>query len=316
MGENSNISWTTHSFNPWMGCQRWSEGCRRCYAETLVTGRMGLPLWGPKADRQVTSLDNWKKPRKWNRDAVASGLRARVFCSSLADVFEDRPDLVEPRARLFRLIEETPHLDWLLLTKRPENMRAMAVAAGWPARWPDNVWAGCTVESQEMAIKRLPHILLVPARIRFLSCEPLLTRLDLSYWIRRGERTSFRQDGSAPLGAFCDHPLCPEEAPCPEHHRIDWVIVGGESGARKGPNAARAFDLRWAREIRDLCLATRTAFFMKQLGSCPVDSTHVAAATPPAPVTMLTTKGDTLADFPLDLQIQEFPPDGAIAGAT
>lgn len=134
----------------------------------------------------------WKQPEKWNREAKRDGVRRRVFCASLADVFEDRPDLVSPRARLFRLIEECDALDWLLLTKRPENM--LRLAAVWCGKWPANVWAGTTVEDQRRADERIPELLRVPAVVRFLSCEPLLEAVDVS------------------------------------NSGIDWIIVGGESG--------------------------------------------------------------------------------------
>ena len=125
MAENSAISWTDHTFNPWVGCQKVSAGCLNCYAETLMDRRWGKVKWGPGGTRVVTSEANWRQPLKWNRQAEETGGRLRVFCASLADVFEDRPELMEPRRRLFDLIQETPNLDWLLLTKRPQNIQRM-----------------------------------------------------------------------------------------------------------------------------------------------------------------------------------------------
>lgn len=185
MAENSKISWTHHTFNPWMGCAKVSPGCKHCYAETLVTGRMGLPVWGAHADRKITADSTWKEPYRWQKKARAAGERHRVFCASLADVFEPRPELAPVRARLFSMIESTPDLDWLLLTKRPERMAQLAAEAGWCEWWPSNVWAGTTAENQEEADRRIPHLLQVPAKVRFLSCEPLLGPLDLVGWADR-----------------------------------------------------------------------------------------------------------------------------------
>jgi len=121
MGENSKIEWTTHTFNPWWGCTKVSEACKNCYAETWAK-RVGQKVWGPKAERRTMSENHWKQPLKWNRDTENTTERPRVLCASMADVFEDRPELAAPRARLFELIEATPNLDWLLLTKRPQNV--------------------------------------------------------------------------------------------------------------------------------------------------------------------------------------------------
>lgn len=164
MAETSGISWTRSTFNPWMGCQRVSPGCEHCYAETFVTNRMGyngtrLPqLWGPRGDRKRTRRAYWAQARRWNRAASESGEFWPVFCASLADVFEDRPELVPWRAELFELIDETPCLTWQLLTKRPENIVRMM-----PGRWvsspsskiPDNVWLGTTAEDQRRYEERV-----------------------------------------------------------------------------------------------------------------------------------------------------------------
>src|SRR5262245_49470954 len=134
MGADSKIQWTDHTFNPWIGCAHVSEACRFCYAESerfvQVKRGQGVELWGPNAARYVTSATNWKLPLRWNREALEVGERRRVFCASLADVFEDRRELDEPRSWLWALIERTPWLDWLLLTKRPENIWKM-----YPPRW-------------------------------------------------------------------------------------------------------------------------------------------------------------------------------------
>lgn len=277
--ENSKISWTTHTFNPWRGCTKISSGCKHCYAEQLVTGRMGLPLWGDTAERRIAAESTWREPIRWNRKAREAGERHRVFCASLADVFEPRSDLEAPRARLARVIEETPALDWLLLTKRPGGMIALGERMGWRGAWPANVWAGTTVENQDAANERIPQLVLVPARVRFVSAEPLLEAVNLSH-------------ASYPvLGAGSFLGVLP----------VEWVIVGGESGPH-----ARPFDLAWARSLRDQCKAAGTAFFMKQLGSnawegpaelhARFKTAHRAGADP--------------AEWPEDLRTQELPGGG------
>lgn len=165
--KNSNIEWTTHTFNPWIGCTKVSDGCKNCYAEALDR-RWGHKRWGPTAARVRTSEANWKKPLQWNAEAAKAKRRDRVFCASLADVFDDH-ESVDPhwRADLFNLIDSTPHLDWLLLTKRPENIqRFMPNLAESEHMWPRaNVWLGTTVENQEQSEKRIPHLLKAPAAV-------------------------------------------------------------------------------------------------------------------------------------------------------
>lgn len=250
MAENSAIEWTDHTFNPWWGCTRVSPACNHCYAETLAK-RFGTG-WGDKADRKFFGDKHWNDPLRWNRSAERSGVRARVFCASMADVFEARPELAEQRMRLWNLIDNTPMLDWLLLTKRPENVRDM-VPTGWlteygmPAEmgggrvgnWPANAWVGTTVENQRYADERIPHLLEVPAPVLFLSCEPLLGPLDLSRYLP-GDRACW--DG-------------------PEPRTIGWVIAGGESG-----RGARPMHPEWARDLRDAATAAGVAFLFKQWG--------------------------------------------------
>lgn len=198
MGENSKIEWTRHTFNPWIGCQKVSPGCDHCYAEAMMADRYGRVIWGPHGDRSRTSPGNWRKPRQWDRAAAAAGERHRVFCASLADVFDNhRSILPEWRADLWSLIRETQNLDWLLLTKRPQNIAKM-LPADWGDGW-QHVWLGTTVENQDEADRRIPHLRAVPAKVRFLSAEPLV------------------------------------EMTVPDLRGIAWVIVGGESGrcARK-----------------------------------------------------------------------------------
>lgn len=236
MGKTTEISWTDSTWNPWIGCAKISAGCANCYAQTLMDTRYGRVEWGPNGTRSATSAAYWKKPRAWNTEAKRTGVRRKVFCGSLCDAFEDRHDTNAWRISLLELIELTHGLDWLLLTKRPENVvRLIEQAAGRDVlnffeRNP-HVWFGVSVENQEQADKRIPHLLMVPARVRFLSMEPLLGPV------------SFHDITNRLLGG------------------IDWVIVGGESGP-----GARPMDPDWARSIRDECKAGGVPFFMKQMG--------------------------------------------------
>lgn len=191
--ENSIIAWTDNTFNPAMGCTKVSPGCAHCYAETLTKNRMGLKLWGPQAARQVTTSANWAKPRRWNREAAASGVRLKTFCASLCDVFEDHPTIDGMRPRLWSLIRETPNLDWQLLTKRPERIASNLPDDWGPDGWP-HVWLGTSVESEEYA-HRIDELRVIPAVVRFVSYEPA-------------------------LGPLADANLS----------GIDWLICGGESG--------------------------------------------------------------------------------------
>jgi protein gp37 len=169
MGENSTIEWTHHTFNPWVGCQKVSPGCDHCYAEGWAK-RTGSVQWGPHADRRRTTVDYWKKPLKWNRDAT----RYRVFCASLADWLDNKvPD--QWRVDLAALIRATPNLDWLLLTKRIENYARLAP---WVTP-PDNVWIGVTAEDQEHYDRRWKILQAIPAAVRFISYEPAIGPLTL-----------------------------------------------------------------------------------------------------------------------------------------
>lgn len=252
MGEQTAIAWTDHTFNPWWGCERVSPGCQHCYAEGFAK-RTGHNVWGKTADRRMFGDKHWAEPLRWDRDAAAAGRPALVFCASMADVFEDRPELVEPRARLFELIEATPNLVWQLLTKRVETVRHLL-----PERWlppvapaehlvwtgPPNVWIGTTVEDQQRAA-RLWWLVDLPVPVRFVSCEPLLERVDLTN-IPIPDLAGFEWRGRRPaLNALTGHVIGPDDV---LPHRVDWVIVGGESGPGHRP-----FDIDAARVIRDHC---------------------------------------------------------------
>ena len=256
--ENSKIEWTDHTWNPWMGCTKVSPGCKFCYAETLMDTRYGKVEWGPQGKRVRTSDANWRKPLAWNRAAEFAGQRARVFCASLADVFEVKPDqaleMERWRGELWDLIDATPWLDWLLLTKRPETVAGLVpyVKNGHP--WPDNVWLGTSVENQKYADERIPELLKVPAAVRFLSCEPLLGPVDLSQWL---VAEHYAVEVPAPKGI--GYPPTVKVARI--RKAINWVIVGGESG-----RDARPMHPDWARSLRDQCLEAGVPFFFKQWG--------------------------------------------------
>jgi protein gp37 len=272
--KNSHIEWTDHTFNPWEGCTKVSPGCAHCYAETRNVRFSAGRNWGPGAPRRRTSPANWHQPVTWNRAAEGSRLPPRVFSASLADWLDDE---ISPQwlADFLTLIHYTPHLDWLLLTKRPQNWRSRLEATGgcdfdsdfsnpsgmigeWlRGRAPENVWIGTTVEDQTRADQRIPELMKIPAVVRFLSCEPLLGPLDLYNGDpdpRLGGHTATRtylgdwwEPGDNPRG--------------PSRHGVDWVICGGESG-----HGARVMNPDWARSLRDQCAAAEVSFFFKQWG--------------------------------------------------
>ena len=224
MGANSKIEWTTHTFNPWWGCTKVSEACKHCYAESWAK-RVGKQVWGPGAERRTFGDEHWRQPIRWNAQATVGNERPRVFCASMADVFEDRDDLDPLRSRLWDIIDATPNLDWLLLTKRPGNVLDRV---RWGDNWPSNVWLGTTVELQKRAEELLPDLAAIPAKVRFISAEPLLGPLEIRIW----------------LGTT-----------------IDWVITGGESGPK-----ARPATPEWFRSLHIQCMEKEVPFHFKQWG--------------------------------------------------
>lgn len=235
--ENTKIEWAHHTFNPWRGCQKVAPECDNCYAEAMDKRFFGGRNWGPlrvlpedrsTGWRSLYSDANWQQPLRWARKARALGERHRVFCASLGDVLEDREELHEPRKRLCDLIHQTADaLDWLLLTKRPQN--AILI----PSDIWERVWAGTSAGLQSTAEKNIPHLLKISAKKLFLSAEPLLGPVDVSIYL-----------------AHWDWP------------RLNWVICGGESGPE-----ARAMHPDWARSLLNQCLAADVPFFFKQWGA-------------------------------------------------
>lgn len=172
MSEETIIAWTDHTFNPWMGCEKVSDGCKNCYALTLTKNRMGLDLWGSHAPRQVTKSP-WKNVVRWNSAAATE--RKRVFCASLCDVFEDHPVANATRPKLWDLVRHSRNLDWQILTKRPERI-ASNLPSDWGRGW-NHVWLGTSIEDMRVA-ERADYLREIPAAVRFISYEPALGPLD------------------------------------------------------------------------------------------------------------------------------------------
>lgn len=300
MSEQTNIEWCDSTFNPWLGCTRVSTACDNCYAAVSTPARtLGL-TWGPNQERRRTAPSNWKQPVKWNAQAEAfqakHGRRQRVFCASLADVFDNEIP-AEWRADLFELIEATPELDWLLLTKRVGNVETMVPETWLTGEWPANAWLGITAVTQKEVNRDVAKLVELPAPIRFLSMEPLLEGVDILKWLDpftcadcgfHGSEEDAGADGCNECGeVFGDSQTCQHcgaddqsaKRSCPScgSHRsferdhgfkfesgrrlIDWVIVGGESGP-----GARPMHADWARSLRDQCVNAGVPFLFKQWG--------------------------------------------------
>lgn len=302
MGEATGIEWARNSdgspgytFNPWRGCTKISEACRFCYAERDRSVRLHRVGWGPTAERRIAADSTWAQPLAWDMKHRRARTRGRVFCASLADIFEDRPELEAPRIRLLALIALTPSLDWLLLTKRPEVMarvmndpglyeRVLAAANVWRRAYPrrdlsaipvsnpssgwHNLWAGTTVENQRAADERIPHLLRVPARVRFLSCEPVLGYINMSGGLFT-QPPEGEPDESPEAGGMWGGPRTLGAA------GLSWVIAGGESGP-----GARPSHPDWFRGLRDQCAAAGVPFFFKQWGDWRPKTIQVSFACP------------------------------------
>lgn len=305
MSENSKIEWCDHTFNPWIGCTKVSPGCAHCYAELSTRARVlragGQETWGKGAQRSRTT-STWGDPVKWNREAAGEALkyeidfdqqlrrgeqpvyapprRPRVFCASLADWLDDEVP-IEWLVDLLELIRNTPQLDWLLLTKRPANWKTriglaarhvrehggdMGLFCAWGhGEAPENIWIGTTVEDQQRADERIPILLSIPAKVRFLSCEPLLGPVNITEIVHRNDPL-FDPDNRPILNAF--NSLVHHEHTCitgPSTEGtadgVHWVIAGGESGSN-----ARPMQPEWARSLRDQCQEAKVPFLFKQWG--------------------------------------------------
>jgi len=319
MSSNSAIEWTKHTFNGWWGCREVHAGCANCYAKTFDK-RVGGNHWGKGSPRRMI-LGEWGNPAKWNKAAAEAGEQHHVFCSSMCDVFEDyegpvvdqqgkRVEFVGKtthgvragqfdyengkvywsipalRERIFQIIDETPNLLWLLLTKRPENVCRM-VPDRWLSKWPENVMTGTSPCDQKTADKCIPELLKVPGR-RFLSAEPLIGAVNLT------EALYGNRKGINPA-------------------TVDWVIVGGESGP-----GARPCDIDWVRSIVSQCKEAGVPVFVKQLGAKPEEVNTGDAMPMPfefddggEEVARIykprDRKGGDMAEWPEDLRVREFP---------
>lgn len=324
MGEITKISWCDSTFNPWVGCSKVSPGCVNCYAETQVNRFGGdfskrkrtsaanwkEPVkWNRKpwicddcgASRNIDDNDSVSSCENCG-EATQTFHRRRVFCGSLCDWLDDQVP-IEWLSGLLNLIHQTPNLNWLFLTKRTQNWvdRISKVITHWgitgggdaadmvmdwrfDAKPPNNVWIGTTVEDQARADERIPQLLSIPAKVRFLSCEPLLGPIDLSVYF------TIKRFGGIDSDQF-----------------INWVIVGGESGPK-----ARPCNIDWIRDIVRQCREANVACFVKQLGSLPIRSgmcnsewrDEIRICGKFSEITH--PKGGDPSEWPEDLRVQQF----------
>ena len=357
MGANTKIEWCDFTFNPWRGCQKVAPGCVNCYAEAQSKRNpKTLGVWGPDGTRVVASESMWRQPLGWNKvqHCYPQSPTPRVFCGSLCDVFEDwrlpvvnsrgeqlfvhadgtmdcaqhgkQANLADVRARLFSLIDQTLNLDWLLLTKRPENVRRMWVARDLGERdegiaegdygyYRDsdhafrrrNVWLGTSIACQEDADRNISELLKCSdlCAKTFLSIEPLIGPVDLkSKWF-----------GPQAEGEWLNVVECGHAA---NQYGINWVIVGGESGPK-----ARPCDIAWIRSIVRQCRDAGVPVFVKQLGAFVIDDNSDCDCGTPSngwpPTTCGVTcteglkirirdpKGGDPAEWPEDVRVREVP---------
>lgn len=239
MGKTT-IEWTDFTFNLWWGCVEVSDECDECYARTFAK-RLGMDLWGKDAPRRFFGDAYWDQPIAWNAEAQAIGRRMRVFCASMADICErhGNPETMAQmdaaRRRLVQLIFHTPYLDWLLLTKRPQDF--IKLFPEWARRFPSNVWPGVTCGYPDVAWRLDTLCDLPPAYVKFVSYEPALRGMDFRPWFGRG---------------------------------LNWVIAGGEGRLQK--SASRPPHPQWIRTARDHAVQAGVSFLFKQWGDwLPID---------------------------------------------
>ena len=272
MSDHTAIEWCDATLNCWWGCTKVSDGCKFCYAEHLADHRHHKGNWGPTGIRQ--EVKSWRSTlNKISNRAKSEGRRLKVFCQSMSDTFEgaetmggiasDNWKLVRRlQDELLGAILEHQELDFLLLTKRPENVLDVvhrhdcATTKGYNWQWPSNLWIGTSVEDQKTADERIPHLLEIPAAVRFLSCEPLLGPVDL-FDVAGTDCLDWDRDNYCK----CGDGECSECWQSPSASTIHWLICGGESG----PNA-RPMHPDWAKSLRDQCQSAGVPFFFKQWG--------------------------------------------------
>lgn len=316
MAEKSNIEWTDATANFWWGCQKVSAGCQHCYADTLAN-RYGKQIWGsPKTTERERKKAIWNNVKKWDKKAREEGRRIRMFTMSMGDFFEDHPQLVEWRDEAMTLLESLTNIDVQLLTKRPENVPVMAER--WMDNWPKHIWIGTSVEDQKSADERIPYLLAVPTKVRFLSMEPLLGAVDITPFVSPLEFDEImsldRRDPDAAMARkeifasvprpdvkdlykldYMPHLLTPQT--------VDWVIVGGESG-----HGARPCAIEWIESIVEQCQSAEVPVFVKQLGAFPASIYRKDLEGKFAWRAKLNDrKGGDLSEFPESLRVREFP---------
>jgi protein gp37 len=290
MSDKTKIQWADSTFNPWIGCTKVSPGCANCYAENTTRARVlrsqGHETWGKGKSRSRTSVATWKAPLRWNSEvAVHPDYRHKVF-PSLCDWLDDEVP-IEWLSDFLNLIRITPHLDWLLLTKRPENFADRIGAVPFEF-WdeenpPSNVWVGVSVEDQKRADERIPILLNIPAKVRFLSVEPMLGPIDL------------KLTKPVPL----HDPEFGDQNEYQEVNRgIQWAIFGGESGSK-----ARPCNVEWIRQGVMQCQEAGVAPFVKQLGAFTIEELGSQRVR----VLYEDKKGGDINEFPEDLKVREFP---------
>ena len=294
MAKTTGIAWCDSTFNPVIGCTKVSPGCDNCYAAEQDARKRwdgGKTHWGAGVPRYRTSKSNWAQPRAWDRTAGASGKPWRVFCGSLCDVFDNEwPD--GARDDLYELIRETESLKWLLVTKRIGNVAKMVPSSWNQYRFPSNVRILITVCNQEEADRDIPKLLALPCK-NGISYEPALGPIDFSHDSEVG-----------PLSFLREYDQFGE----PRMRRVEWVIVGGESGPK-----ARPFDLAWARSTVAQCKAAGVPVFVKQLGRNPHDYTRhdfakgVASNYYNVRWQLVDRAGANYEEWPEDLCVREFP---------
>lgn len=329
MGESTGIAWCDMTWNPWRGCTKVDRGCTNCYAEVMSKRNPAtLGVWGVNGSRAVGVESYWRLPLKWNRetDRMTATHRPRVFCGSLMDWLEDRPELIPLRARLLATIAATPNLDWLLLSKRPEgwadrikeilttawseqgeggwSRQATVAAASWRSGTPPpNVWMLTSVNDQASADLRIPQLLQIPARVHGVSYEPATGPVDFRPWVTDPCDCMVPEfEGAGQHAPRCKTFLVP--------WGLDWVIVGGESGPH-----ARPFDVAWARSTIAQCRSAGVACFVKQLGAFPFRVEpgdkdfygHPEEADRDEPIRLKNKKGGDMAEWSEDLRVREFP---------
>lgn len=297
MSAHTAIEWAHHTVNFWWGCTfaRYTDGtlrdeCMHCYAKALAAFySKGRATWGTDGKRWLRHHRATDELMKLDASAAARGVRERVFINSMSDTFEDREDLNEARTLLWIAAHGVRNLDLLLLTKRLENVARM-VPAHWLSDWPAHVWLGTTAGTQKAANENIPRLLNVPARVRFVSCEPMIGAVGLDQWIF--------------------HPTARSNV-----SGIHWVIIGGESGP-----GAREFDVEAAWGLVLQCQSAGVATFVKQLGARPVtgnanvldwpdDTTFIAhgKGAASARVKLRDPKGGDIDEFPEELRDRQFP---------